>query len=152
MEKLIFKITILAPVEHVYNTMLGIKNKNTYEAWTAIFNPTSTYDGTWEKGSKILFLGLDENGNKGGMVSKIDQIIQNEFVSILHYGILKNGKEVTSGEEVDKWTGGHENYTFTKLASGTELNVEIDAVDEFVDYFNETYPNALEKLREICEK
>lgn len=152
MEKLFFKITILAPVEHVFNTMLGIKNKNTYEAWTAIFNPTSTYDGTWEKGSKILFLGIDENGNQGGMVSKIDQMIKNEFVSILHYGILKNGEEVTSGEEVEKWTGGHENYTFTKLASGTELSVEIDAVNEFVDYFNETYPNALEKLKEICEK
>lgn len=152
MEKLNFKITITAPVEHVYTTMLGIQNKNTYKEWTAIFNPTSTYEGAWEKGSKILFLGVDENGNKGGMVSKIDQIIKNEFVSILHYGILKNGAEVTNGEEVDKWTGGHENYTFTKLATGTELSVEIDAVDEFVSYFNETYPIALEKLKEICER
>ena len=52
MEKLQFKIEINAPISNVFDKMLGITNKSTYEQWTAMFNPTSTYEGNWEKGSK----------------------------------------------------------------------------------------------------
>ena len=30
------------------------------EQWTALFNPRSTYDGRWNKGSKMLFIGTDK--------------------------------------------------------------------------------------------
>ena len=50
MEKMHFEQTINAPAEKVYDTMLGTKNINTYEQWTAEFNPTSTYEGEWQKG------------------------------------------------------------------------------------------------------
>ena len=55
-----FKITINAPVEKVYQLMIS---KPTYEEWTKEFNPTSNFEGSWEKGSKILFIGSDEKGN-----------------------------------------------------------------------------------------
>jgi hypothetical protein len=45
MQKLQFKIVIHATAQTVYETMLGLKNKSTYEQWTAAFNPTSTYEG-----------------------------------------------------------------------------------------------------------
>src|SRR5690606_8563747 len=112
MKKLQFKTDIKAPVEKVYNTMLGLDDKAPYEAWTAEFNPTSTYEGSWEKGVKILFIGVDENGEKGGMVSEIAENIPNKFVSIRSYGILKGDTEITTGEEIEKWAGGLENYTF----------------------------------------
>lgn len=64
MKKLQYSVNINAAVTKVYDLMLGISNKTTYEQWTAMFQPTSTY----EKGNKILFIGVDENGNKGGMV------------------------------------------------------------------------------------
>jgi hypothetical protein len=54
MKKLQFNIKIKAPVNKVYDVMLGLTNKTTYEQWTALFNPTSTYEGSWTKGSKIL--------------------------------------------------------------------------------------------------
>ena len=66
MKKLQFKININAPVNTVYDMMLGLSNKSTYEQWTAMFNPTSSYEGSWDKGSKILFVGVDEKGEKGG--------------------------------------------------------------------------------------
>ena len=69
--------------------MLGLSKKSTYEQWTALFNPTSTYEGNWEKGSKILFIGFDETGQKGGMVSEVIANIKNSFVSVKHYGIVK---------------------------------------------------------------
>ena len=71
-----------AGVAKVYETMLGLNNKSTYEYWTAEFNPTSTYEGNWEKGSKILFVGVDENGKKGGMVSEIEEHKPASFISI----------------------------------------------------------------------
>jgi len=95
MTKLQFKVSIYAPVSKIYDIMLGISNKSTYEQWTAIFNPTSSYEGNWDKGNKILFIGVDEKGEKGGMVSKIVENIPNQFVSIQHYGLVKGEKEIT---------------------------------------------------------
>ena len=54
MEKLQFKIEINATAQKVYEAMLGLKDKNTYEHWTAAFNPTSTYEGSWEKAVKFI--------------------------------------------------------------------------------------------------
>lgn len=53
MKKLQFKININAPLSKVFDCMLGLSNKSTYEQWTAMFNPTSTYEGSWEKGCKF---------------------------------------------------------------------------------------------------
>lgn len=151
MEKLQFKIEINAPISKVFDIMLGITNKSTYEQWTAIFNPTSTYDGNWEKGSKILFIGSDEFGEKGGMVSEIAENIKNQFVSIRHFGLVKNGVEITEGPDVEKWANGFENYTFINHNGVTWLTVDLDTVHDFLEYMNQTYPKALSKLKEVCE-
>ena len=152
MKKLQFKVTIKAPVSRIYDLMLGISNKSTYEQWTALFNPTSTYEGSWEKGTKILFIGVDENGEKGGMVSRIVDNIPNRFVSIQHYGLYKADKEITEGPDVEKWANGYENYSFEENNGSTTLTVDLDVNDDFLDYMNETYPQALDKLKELCEK
>lgn len=152
MKKLQFKVSINAPVSKVYNVMLGIDNKSTYEQWTALFNPTSTYEGSWDQGSKILFIGTDENGERGGMVSRIAENIPNRFVSIAHYGLLNAGKEITEGPEVEKWAGGLENYSFEENNGITMVTVEVDTTEDFVDYMNQNYPKALLKLKEIGEQ
>jgi hypothetical protein len=152
MANLQFKILINAPVARVYDCMLGINSKSTYEQWTALFNPTSTYEGSWEKGSKILFVGVDEKGDKGGMVSRIAENIPNEFVSIQHYGLFKAGEEITVGAEVEKWANGMENYTFEESEGAVTVTVDLlNIPEEFVGYMNDAYPKALEKLKEICE-
>ena len=151
MKKLQFNISIHAPVSAVYNIMLGISSKSTYEQWTALFNPTSTYEGNWEKGSKMLFIGVDEKGEKGGIVSKIAENIPHQFVSIQHYGLVNAGKEITEGADVEKWANGFENYSFEENNGVTMVKVEIDATEEFIDFMNETYPKALIKLKELCE-
>lgn len=152
MKKLQFKVSINAPVTKIYDIMLGINSKSTYEQWTSLFNQTSTYEGSWDKGNKILFIGVDENGEKGGMVSKIAENIPNRFVSILHYGLFKADKEITEGPEVEKWANGFENYTFEENNGTTTVTVELDTTDDFVGYMNQTYPKALDKLKELCEE
>lgn len=152
MKKLQYTVSINAPAAKIYDCMLGINSKSTYEQWTALFNPTSTYEGSWEKGNKMLFVGIDEKGEKGGMVSRIAENIPNQFVSIQHYGLLKTDKEITEGPEVEKWANGLENYSFEENNGITTLTVNIDITEDFLDYMNETYPKALDKLKEICEK
>ena len=161
MKKLQFKVSINTPVTSIYDFMLGINNKSTYEQWASVFNPTSTYEGSWDKGNKILFIGVDENGEKGGMVSRIAENIPNRFVSIQHYGLLKADKEITEGPEVEKWANGFENYTFEENNSHsddpvgrgtTTVTVDLDSPEDFEGYMNLTYPKALDKLKELCEK
>jgi hypothetical protein len=32
------------------------------------------------------------------------------------------------------------------------VSVEVDTEDEYIDYFEKTWPKALEKLKDICEE
>lgn len=152
MKKIQFTKEINASAQKVYEVMLGLIQKSDYEYWTAAFNPTSTYEGNWEKGSKILFVGTDENGKKGGMVSEIVEHQPAQFVSIRHYGFLDGDTEITTGEQVEKWAGGHENYRYDENNGITTITVELDALDEYIDFFNNTYPLALNKLKERAEQ
>jgi hypothetical protein len=152
MEKIQFTIDINASAKKVYDTMLGINDIKTYEQWTAEFNPTSSYEGSWEKGAKMCFVGTDESGKKGGMISEIAEIIPAQFVSIRHYGVLDGDNEITEGEMVEKWAGVFENYSFHEENGVTTVSVETETIDEYLDYFNSTWPNALKKLKEISEK
>ncbi|MFZ1495519.1 MAG: hypothetical protein WAS72_00600 [Saprospiraceae bacterium] len=152
MKKLQFKKEINATAQKVYETMLGLIDKSTYEQWVSVFNPTSTYEGKWDKGSKIYFIGTDENGKKGGMVSEIVEHQPAKFISIKHNGFLDGDTEITTGEQVEKWAGGHENYTYQENNNITTVTVDMDTIEEYLDYFNNTYPKALDKLKEISEQ
>lgn len=151
MKRLQYKVNIKAPVGKVFDYMLGVSNKSTYEQWTALFNPTSSYEGSWEKGNKILFVGCDEKGERGGMVSKIVENIPLSFISIQHYGIVKGDIEIIEGPEVEKWANGFENYTFEENDNTTTVTVDLDTTEDFVAYMNQHYPLALNKLKELCE-
>ena len=149
MERLHFEISIQAPVEKVYHIML---DKTSFKKWCSAFNEGSFYKGSWEKGSKILFLGTDPNGDTSGMVSTIRENIPNQFVSIEHLGVVHNNEEITSGETVEGWAGALENYTFSAHNGTTLLTVDLDVNQEYKSYFEETWPKALEILKSICEK
>ncbi len=151
MKKLHFTITINAPAHKVYEYMLGINDKSSYEAWTTFFDPTSTYEGTWEQGTKILFIGTDEHGEKGGMVSRIAENTPNQFVSIQHYGLVKGGEEITEGPEVEQWANAFENYTFEENDGITTLSIDTDISEEYREYMEDAWHKALGKLKEMCE-
>ncbi|WP_100612250.1 tungsten formylmethanofuran dehydrogenase [Confluentibacter lentus] len=151
MEKIQFKKDIKSSAKNVFETMLGLKNIETYEQWTAEFNPTSTYEGQWKKGAKMYFVGTDEKGNRGGMVSEIADLIPAKFVSIRHYGILDGDIEITKGEQVEKWAGGLENYSFNENNGVTTVTIDMDITEDYLDYFKTTWPKALDTLKRISE-
>jgi len=143
-----YSIVIDAPREKVWNILWA---DETYRAWTAPFSETSYAQTTWEKGSKVLFL----DGKKSGMVSKIADNVPNEYMSIIHQGIVIDGVEDTSSAEATQWAGSYENYILKNTAGGTELRVEMGGAvipDEFEQYFKDAWPKALAKVKELSEK
>ena len=34
----------------------------------------------------------------------------------------------------------------------TNVTVDLDITEDFVDYMNQSYPKALDRLKELCEK
>lgn len=145
MEKQTFKILIKAPKEKVWNVLLG---EATYPQWTAPFCEGSRVQTDWKKGSKALFFDAEDNG----MSSVIAENIPNEFLSIKHLGTVKKGVEEFDSAGTKEWAGALENYTLKTVNENTELTVDMDTIDQFKDYFLETWPKALEKVKGLAEK
>lgn len=151
MQKLHFSVQINAPREKVWDTML---EDGTYREWTSTFNEGSYYEGNWETGSEIKFLGPGEDESSGlsGMYAKIEENRLHEFISIHHLGVIKNGEVDTTSDEVKKWAPAFENYTFADSEGGTLLTVDVDTNDEYKEIFEGMWPKALQTLKELCEK
>jgi uncharacterized protein YndB with AHSA1/START domain len=149
MQKIHASTIINAPRKKVWDTML---EDETYRVWTSAFNPKgSWYEGNWKTGSKIRFLGPDENGRLAGMVSRIKDNRPYEYVSIEHLGVIHDDKEDTTSTEAKKWAPAFENYVFKERNGVTELEVDMDVDDEHKKMFEEMWPRALQRLKELAE-
>jgi uncharacterized protein YndB with AHSA1/START domain len=148
MKRTQYQTDINAPVAKVFDRMLG---RETFKIWAAEFNPTSDFEGEWKKGSKILFTGVNSQGKREGMLGYIREFEPEKFVSIEYLGLLDGDKEITDEEVMKDWHG-FENYTYEAHGESTKVLVDIDVNEEMTEYFNKTYPKALLRLKELCEK
>jgi uncharacterized protein YndB with AHSA1/START domain len=145
MEKQQFNTVINASKENVWEALW---DKENYKKWTSAFAEGSTAEtNNWEKGSKVLFT----DGKGCGMVAIIADNRPNEFMSFKHIGEVKDGVEDTESEKVKTWAGAHENYTLKDENGKTNLVVEMDINEEWKDYFVNTWPKALEKVKALAE-
>lgn len=149
MEKLHFDINIKAPASKVFR---AITDNKLYREWTAEFNPTSTFEGSWDKGATILFVGTSKEGKREGMVAKIVENIPNKQISIKHLGLIDGDKQITEGPAVESWANAMEEYFFEEKNGGTQFKVAVDCMADFKDYFVNTWPKALNKLKEVAER
>lgn len=145
MERKEFKIAINAPNEKVWDILW---NDATYPLWTTPFCEGSRAESDWQKGSKIRFLG----GTNEGIVSTIAEKIPNEFMSFSHIGMIKDGVEDYDSPLLKEWAGSLENYTLTPSGSQTELTVQMDIPEDHKAYFLETWPKALQQVKELAER
>ena len=144
MEKINFSIRINAAPEKVWDVLW---DDATYRKWTAAFAEGSHAVTDWSEGSKILFL----DGKGSGMVSKVAVNKPNEYMSIEHLGIVKDGTEDTTSDEVKAWAGCHENYTLKNENGSTLLEVDMDITEEFKEMFSKMWPKALQNIKELAE-
>ncbi len=144
MDKIKFTIEINAPREKVWSSLWEDAN---YRNWTSAFTEGSYAESDWNEGSKILFL----TPKGAGMYSKIEKKVANEMMSFKHLGEIKDFKELPKDDKSASWSGSCENYYLKSTDNGTHLTVELDVVPEFADYFNDMFPKALKKVKEIAE-
>ncbi|HLG03142.1 MAG TPA: SRPBCC domain-containing protein [Bacteroidia bacterium] len=144
MKKKQFSVTIKAPREKVWEVLW---NDQSYREWTSPFAEGSYAVSDWKEGNRIQFLSPSGEG----MFSMIAKKIPNEFMSFKHLGVMKEGKEQPADAQTENWSGSMENYSLKNTNGSTELSVEIDVIEEFEKFFDEAFPKALAKVKELAE-
>lgn len=139
-----FSEDIEASKEKVWEALWEDDN---YRQWTSVFSEGSHAVSEWKEGSSILFLG--PNGD--GMYSRIAKLEPNNYLSFEHLGTVKDGKKQPENDETKSWAGSKENYTLLESDKGTLLKVDIGVTEDYEDFFKETFPKALQKIKEIAE-
>ena len=117
-------------------------NDTTYRQWTSVFAPDSYAVSDWKQGSKIKF--IDNKGD--GMHSIIETSLPFEQMTFKHLGEIKNGIETSLD-----WEGSLENYFLNESNGVTELKMDMDIKEEFEKYFIDTFPKAVELIKQISE-
>jgi hypothetical protein len=142
MPTLTFASKMNAPKEKVWDALW---NDASYRKWTAAFMDGSYAESDWKEGSKILF--LTPKGD--GMYGIIQKKIPNVQMTFKHMGEIKNGVE-----EQKDWGDATESYYLNEISGTTELTVKLnlEATPGFEDYFNSSFPKALEILKKIAEQ
>ncbi len=146
MKTLTFKTNINAPRQKVWTVML---NKPTYEEWVGVSWPTSSYEGKWQKGNHVKFVGPDGSGTLAHIKEhQAYELTLAEHVAVLNPG----GAEDRDSDTAKGWIGTTECYTFTEIDGVTELKVEINTLPDWIQMFEEGWPGALKKLKQMCER
>lgn len=145
MEDLRFSIDVNASAQHVWNLMLDL---DTYQQWTGAFHEGSTYEGSWNKGDEIRFLGPNEDGTSSGLLGIIVENRAHEFVSIRYLGDIEHNVENRDGPGV----GLHESYSFSQTEGVTTLVVEIELPDEWAEDMRAMWSNAIITIKQMAEQ
>jgi hypothetical protein len=144
MKKARFSTTIHAPKARVWTVLW---DENLYGEWTRVFSEGSRAITDWQEGSEVQFVAADG----GGMFSVIAKKIPQEFMSFRHLGELKAGQKQPADAKTQGWAGAEENYTLTEAGGATQLLVEVDVSEDHETYFAATFPQALQKVKELAE-
>lgn len=148
MKRLHFSIQIKSQPHIIYH---ALTDSEQFAIWSNVFDPNSHVEGSWEKGSLVRFMTYDSTGKLCGLLSRVRDNIPNRKIHLDHVGVLEDGLEIFEGPKVDKIKGASEIYHVLPQREHTLLEVESDAIMDLDSYLNQTWPLALEKLKELCE-
>ena len=142
--RLQFSIEIKAEKTIIWNSLWS---DSAYRDWASVFFAGSyAITDNWKENSKVLFLGPDNSG----IYSFIETHTPNKVMKFKHIGNVLNGKELPIDCETKKWSGATEIYTISEGKSTNILKVEIDVLDEHLEFMSERLPKALEKIKNNC--
>ena len=142
--RLQFSIYIKAEKSKVWK---AIWSDNSYQDWASVFFEGSyAITDNWKEKRTVLFLAPD----KSGIYSIIEKHIPNKIMRFKHIGNVVKGLEQPVDDETKKWSGTTEIYTLTEGENSNKLTVDIDVLDEHLDFMKKSFPKALEKIKNNC--
>ena len=146
MKDLVYTIGIHASKQKVWETMLA---PTSYKEWVNAAWPGSFFEGKWEKGVDLKFISKDGGGTMANLIEHkpYDRIVARHIAVLLRGGAEDRDSDLAKG-----WVGTLESYTFTEQKGQTQLKVVLNINPEWAAMFNEGWPKALAKLKEICEQ
>ncbi|HYG18773.1 MAG TPA: SRPBCC domain-containing protein [Ohtaekwangia sp.] len=145
MKKLEYNVTIAADKKTVWDTML---QPDTYQEWAQVSWPGSIYEGTFGKGENVRFI----SPGQGGTLATITDFKPYDTVLAEHVAILNaDGSEDRTSDVAKGWIGISERYTFSEQDGKTTVSVVINTRPEWEKMFEDGWPAALQKLKEMCE-
>ncbi len=144
MTTLEFKIEILAKPVKIWQKLW---NQEDYMNWTKPFAEGCYYETeSFIEGSAINFLASSGDG----MISKIITLKPNEYIAFEHLAMIMNGEECSFKEENDN----HiyiESYQLIDKGDFTILIAKVDTLEPWVESMNNSFPKALEIVKQISE-
>jgi uncharacterized protein YndB with AHSA1/START domain len=141
LNKLHYTVDIAASREKVWRVLW---DDASFRDWSSVFAEGSYAVSDWKEGSTVQFI---DPGSNAGMSSVIERTRPNEFISFRHEAEIKDGKVQPPAD----WAGAHEDYTLTSRNGGTTLTIDLDAADEHRKMFEEKFPKALKRIKELAE-
>lgn len=105
-------------------------------------NPGTYFEGNWEEVSIMKF--LDQKNN--GMYNLVEINKENQLLRMKHIGWIMDGELSPQG-----WEDSTVTYILEPDDNGTLLKVEVNSLDEFVEFFNTKYPQNFELIKNLSE-
>ena len=142
--RLTFSTNIKAEKNKIWKALW---NDSSYRDWASLFFEGSyAVTDNWKEGTKVFFLSPDESG----IFSIIETHIPNKFIMFKHIGTVLKGKEQPIDDKTKIWSGSTEIYSLSEETNFNTLTVKIDVLDEHLDFMSNTFPKALEKIKNNC--
>lgn len=139
--RLQFSIDVKAEKSRIWNALW---EDSAYRAWAGVFSEGAyAVSDNWKVGSTVMFLGPDQSG----IYSIIENHIPNKHIQFKHIGNVLKGEQQAPDEESKKWSGATESYSLIEGEESIKLLVEIDIMEEHLDFMETRFPKALEKIK-----
>lgn len=142
-----YSIEIDAPREVIWKLLVG---RDSFGKWCEPFSPRPLfYEGEWALGQEIKYLTTTKEGLRVGTIGTIDEYVPNSHSRCTFSGVVENGQETRGGDS--EWIGTREQYDLTGDSAPYTLTVVGDFTDDMVDFFDDTWPKALQALKALAE-
>lgn len=140
MKNLEYQIQIHATAEKVWDVLF---TQDSDKNWKSAVNEGSFFEGNWEEGTIMKFLDSENNG----MYNLVEKNIPNQELKMKHIGWILNGEL-----SPQNWEDSTIEYLLKPNENGILLTAKINALDEFVDFFNSKYPQNFQNIKNLAEK
>lgn len=142
MKEMKFTTEIKASRDKVWDVLW---RDETFRQWAGLIDPGTYMVGELKEGSEVQFISA-ENGY--GVTSLVERLVAGELLLLRHQADTQGH----GAQERDKeWTGGTESYSLEEKDGVTTLTVSFSVPPEQEEYFQNTYPKVMDKIKTLSE-